>query len=119
MNLCRRIAQILHQHAHFAAIARVDHAARAVSRRAAIEDLSRSRAPSGSPVALVNSMATPVGIVAFPRGAMVTDSLAYRSYPRSSPGCAMVGAFADKESNFTFSIGLIYSLAPAALTLKP
>ena len=51
-------------------------------------------------------MATPVGTTAFPRGAMVTASLAYRSYPRSSPGCAIVGAFADRSQQFHFQHSL-------------
>ena len=63
------------------------------------DDRSRSRHPMGFPSREVHSIAMPVGTTAFPFAARITVSQAYRSYPKSSPGCATVGAFAPDESN--------------------
>ena len=89
------------------------------SLRAAIDDLSRNRAPRGSPDALVNSMAIAVGTTALPRGAHahifggvdVIPQVFARMRNRRRP-CA-------SSYNFTFSMKRMYQPVPLFTTSNP
>ena len=118
MDFGRQLAQVLDQDFDFAAIAGVDDASGKRQPRAAIDDLSRNRAPRGSPDALVSSMAIRGGHDGIPSRRDVHIFGGIDIVPRSSPGCAIVGAFAPGRRNLTFSMRRMYQPRPVLVTTR-